>query len=514
MKADHHAALRRALAAGDPDEVKALVTLGADLHYRDANGYDALINAVHNRDVFADPRLLDLLRLLISHGVALSGISSYGESGLRVLSRLGRFDAVRLLLEAGADESQLAWTPLIRAVAIGTVDDVRACLDSGAELEAQDTWSRSAWLVALLGGNVDKATLLRERGADVGAIGRCGLPPMSHAMHSRHLPMLRWLIDQGDHDSAGFGIDQTDQFGSTALIEAARIDHLGAVDLLLQSGAAIDHEYNGSTALSEARQPATLKHLLDAGADARFMTREGCRALTGLPPEPDEALLHDVARSDFLRARTRRFGHANPERIDEPFWLAMIRAGVSGYQATQHFDGPSSFEAPPVWCAQRFGQSFTVLPDGRIVQIGGEHEDHYDPDFCIYNDVFVHHPDGRIEVFGYPEEAFTPTDFHTATLMGDAIWVIGSLGYAAARRPGHTPVWRLRLRDWRIEPVTPLDGSAGPGWVHDHRATRESPHEIRISGGKLLTANGDELAESRNTTDFIFDTKRLAWRTA
>jgi hypothetical protein len=24
------------------------------------------------------------------------------------------------------------------------------------------------------------------------------------------------------------------------------------------------------------------------------------------------------------------------------------------------------------------------------VQIGSEHEDDYDPDFCIYNDVFVH----------------------------------------------------------------------------------------------------------------------------
>jgi len=25
------------------------------------------------------------------------------------------------------------------------------------------------------------------------------------------------------------------------------------------------------------------------------------------------------------------------------------------------------------------------LPDGRLVSVGGEHEDYYDPDFCIYN---------------------------------------------------------------------------------------------------------------------------------
>jgi hypothetical protein len=34
---------------------------------------------------------------------------------------------------------------------------------------------------------------------------------------------------------------------------------------------------------------------------------------------------------------------------------------------------------------QRFGQSLTLLPDCRAVQIGGEHEDWYDADFCIYN---------------------------------------------------------------------------------------------------------------------------------
>jgi hypothetical protein len=41
--------------------------------------------------------------------------------------------------------------------------------------------------------------------------------------------------------------------------------------------------------------------------------------------------------------------------------------------------------------------SLTLLPDGRAIQIGGEHEDYYDPDFCIYNDVFVHEPDRSID---------------------------------------------------------------------------------------------------------------------
>ena len=74
-----------------------------------------------------------------------------------------------------------------------------------------------------------------------------------------------------------------------------------------------------------------------------------------------------------------------------------------------------------MWCANRFGQSLTRLPVGRAIQFGGEHEDSYDQDFCIYSDVFVHHPDVRVDVYGYPDDVFPPTDFHTATMIGDSI---------------------------------------------------------------------------------------------
>lgn len=99
--------LRKALGEGDPQKVKSLIEGGADIHYERANNYDALIDAVHGRDVARDPRLLDLLSLLVSQGVHLSGVSKHGESGVRVLSRIGRFDGVRLLLDAGADRAQL-----------------------------------------------------------------------------------------------------------------------------------------------------------------------------------------------------------------------------------------------------------------------------------------------------------------------------------------------------------------------------------------------------------------------
>ena len=139
-----------ALGRGDPVEVRALIAAGADIRYVREHGYNALVDAVHGRDVYRDARLLDLLKLLIASGVDLNAVTSYKESGLRVLSHIGRFDGVRLLLENGADEQQLEWTPLIKAVALGTVDEVQKLARAGAPLEETDWWSRTAWLVALL----------------------------------------------------------------------------------------------------------------------------------------------------------------------------------------------------------------------------------------------------------------------------------------------------------------------------------------------------------------------------
>ncbi|HEU0201131.1 MAG TPA: ankyrin repeat domain-containing protein [Burkholderiaceae bacterium] len=374
--------LALALMSGDLHKVEALLEAGADLRYRRAHGYDALIDAVHGRDVVRDSRLLELLRVLIARGAVLDGVTSYHESALRVLSRLGRFDAVALLLEAGADASQLKWTPLMRAVALGSTGEVEALLAAGGPLEEVDFWSRTAWLIAIQTGDIGKAALLRERGASTSARGRCGMPPLFYAIGNHHAAMLRWLLD------LGFGIEQTDDFGTTPLIAAVEADDAEGARMLLDAGATIDYERNGQTALSHARSPAIVSLLLDAGADPRFLSQEGRRTLLGFPGDADNDPLADIRADDFLRARTRRFGGRNPEPMDEPFWHAMIRAGVTGYAATQWFKGPSSCGTTPVWCAQRFGQSLTFLPDGRIVQIGGEHEDYYDPDFCIYNDVF------------------------------------------------------------------------------------------------------------------------------
>src|SRR5436309_2998193 len=147
-----------------------------------------------------------------------------------------------------------------------------------------------------------------------------------------------------------------------------------------------------------------------------------------------------IARELFVEWRSPRFGDANPSVLTNPVWEWLIRTPRSAYQATELLGGPSALDAGPGWCFDRFGQTTTVLPDGREVLVAGEHEDHYDPDFFIYNDVVVRTPDGRIKIFCYPRDAFPPTDFHSATLVDNRIIIVGNLGYPEQRKPGFTPV--------------------------------------------------------------------------
>ena len=226
----------------------------------------------------------------------------------------------------------------------------------------------------------------------------------------------------------------------------------------------------------------------------------------------DEAELDGSAVTPevFGAWRAPRRGTVNPERMDNPLWDWLIRTSANAWSATQRFGGPSAFDAGPGWCFDRFGQPAVRLPDGRVIFIAGEHEDHYDPDFFIYNDVVVRHPDGRIEVFGYPEEEFPPTDFHTATLSGDRIVLIGNLGYLEQRLAGVTQVVVLELKTWEVRMV-PCTGE-GPGWLHSHRAElAEDGKSINVSRGLLDPVMGDDRSLRENIDDWCLRLEEWRW---
>jgi ankyrin repeat protein len=492
---EENALIALAVTHGDCAKLRLLIDRGADVRHVSSHGYTLLtLAACANR--------MDVFDLLVAAGAPLDGESSYRESALSRLSDNGRFDQIRRLLDLGADPAPLAWTPLHRAVAIGSLEEVEELLERSADMETPDRWGRSAFLLAIHAGDPDKASLLLSRGAKRHATGHCRKQAMSYPLARDDTRMLQWLLDQG------FDPDAADEFGHTPLMNAAECGAPGCFRLLTDAGAdwsLTDHCDEGL--LPKASHPEIIAMLQDRGEDLSKLETDVLRKFIGL----GTAGLLDATRQDYLRGSSRRFGNANPERMNVPFWNAMVRCGWSAYQAANRFGDDSFDRGEPVWCHSRFGMSLTCLPDGRFVQIAGEHEDSYDPDFCIYNDVIIHDGKGGFEILGYPQEVFPPTDFHSATLVGPWIYIIGNLGYPWTREAfaHETPVYRFHTGTGSIERVSTKGKS--PGWIHRHRADPVDGN-IRISGGRILTMKDNGESDiTDHQASYLLHLETLTW---
>jgi ankyrin repeat protein len=488
-----------ALSSGNLEKVRRILDAGADVTRESNKGYDALMNVLHGRDLVRDAQLIPLIRLLIERGAPLNTVSRYSESALGVASNIGRFDVVKLLLDAGADPAPLGWTPLMHAIACGTLADVAKELAYSPDLSAIDLWERTPFLLSLQTRDIAKAELLFRAKSDPAARGRCGKTPLMYPVAVDDPAMLHWLLKQG------FDPDAADQFGSTALTEAVERGKPECVHFLVNAGANLNGTKYDEPLIKLATNLEVVRFLHERGADLNDVSAEMRAAMR---KQSFDGPIQSTA-ADYATAKHRSFGKSNPERMNFPFWQAMVRSGAIAWDARKQFDPDEEAYNYPgaVWCFRRFGQSITELPDGRLIEIAGEHEDHYDPDFCIYNDVVVHHGDGTFDIYGYPEDVFQPTDFHTATLVGEHIYIIGSLGYYGARQPGYTPVYRLDTRRFTMERMA--TSGAMPGWIYDHKAMLEHGR-LRVQGGKVVV-KGEKEQHLANGKVYLLDLATLVW---
>lgn len=442
--------------------------------------------------------LVEKVKAHIAQGEDINAVTKYGESALRVASRLGRFDVVEALLNAAADRGQLEWSSTMYEVVYGTHDSIRKSVEKNNDLDSVDYWERTPFLMAVQLGDIGKARLLLDLGANRLATGRCGKTPMQYAVQHNNVAMLNWLMEQG------FDIESTDEFLETPLIAAASQGMVDCVIFLIQRGADI-HKTNDipQGPIEVAANMEVVRILVSHGADINDISSEMHASLLGVEHDSEP----EVSPDDYAAGKSRRFGVKNPEEIDNPFWLSMVRSGASAWKASEKFSDSSVGERLPVWCYQRFGRSTTILDDGRIIEIAGEHEDHYDPDFCIYNDVTEFSADGSIRIFGYPQDRFPPTDFHSATLVDDAILIVGCLGYAAGRQFGRTPVYRLDINTFEIREVKTSGDQ--PGWIHRHKARLDGPGRLIVYGGKI--EQGLKTPALENIDEWALDLTTWVW---
>jgi len=176
-----------------------------------------------------------------------------------------------------------AYGGLHRAAHDGDVAAIGRLLADGADADARDANRRTPAHVAAFASHEDAVAALARGGADVNALDAELYDMVTIAAVAGDVAMLKAALAAGNDPGL-----TTSRYDGTALIAAAHLGHAAVVKVLIDAGAPLDHVNNlGWTALIEAvilgdggpRHQATVRHLVEAGADRTIPDRQGATPL-------------------------------------------------------------------------------------------------------------------------------------------------------------------------------------------------------------------------------------------
>lgn len=192
-----------------------------------------------------------------------------GAATIWAAAEAGDVAAIRAALAAGVDvdgeDAATGQTPLLRAVAAGRTNAVKALLDAGADPSRPSRKGYPPLAFAAERGHLEIIRLLVKAGADPDAAPPPSYVPLAHAALEDKPEAMKLLIELGAN------VDAKNQAGLTALFSAAVRGRREAVKLLLAAGADVHRRNNdGFSPLMSAAHGGdveALKLLIGAGAD-------------------------------------------------------------------------------------------------------------------------------------------------------------------------------------------------------------------------------------------------------
>lgn len=175
------------------------------------------------------------------------------------------------------------YSGLFTAAASGDGFEIGRLAGAGASIDARDGYGRTPLHVAAYAGRHEAMRALVAAGADPNALENDRYDIVTIAAVANDVPTLKVALDIGCGPR-----NVTSRYDGTALIAAAHLGYVEIVRELIRAGAPLDHVNNlGWTAVIEsivlgdggARHTATLKLLVDAGANISLTDRSGATPL-------------------------------------------------------------------------------------------------------------------------------------------------------------------------------------------------------------------------------------------
>jgi ankyrin repeat protein len=191
--------------------------------------------------------------ILVHADDANAKCGQYG-TPLHVASYMGHVDAVRVLLEYGADvnvTNSSGISPLLEACTCNHPEVVRLLLEHGADVEAEARlavgFHRRPLHIASGDGRMEIVQLLLQHNAEVNARNDVLMTPLHYASSRGHLEVAQLLLE---HNA---DINLRSKVNDTPIRLASQNGSLGVVRLLLRRGADVNTPgFCGLTALQAA----------------------------------------------------------------------------------------------------------------------------------------------------------------------------------------------------------------------------------------------------------------------
>jgi ankyrin repeat protein/beta-lactamase regulating signal transducer with metallopeptidase domain len=295
--------LHDAVALNDVEEVKRLISAGADVNAKNEDGWtplnrgisaqgerikqvaELLINAGADVNARGNPKLMgeartplhcataliskgtDIVRLLLDRGANVNVTAERGMTPLHWAVRNENLEAVRLLVDKGADfnlKNQEGWTAFSGAALRGRTDMTDLFLRKGVDT--------SSFHMAAFTGNLARVKELVATGSNVNAKDEFGWTPLFWAGCAGQTTVAEFLIENKADLAA------QDGRGHSLLHQAARArtDPVKLVELLIAKGADVNAKNaTGDTPLHLVCYSNVAELLIAKGADINAKDRPG-----------------------------------------------------------------------------------------------------------------------------------------------------------------------------------------------------------------------------------------------
>ncbi|MBI3284621.1 MAG: ankyrin repeat domain-containing protein [Burkholderiales bacterium] len=180
-----------AVKFNDANTVQNFLRKGMDVNSTEGvRGESILMIALREKSM----RVVDLL--LKDADIKLDAAAANGDTAIMIAAYTGNLEALKKLIAAGAAVNRPGWTALHYAAANGRPEIISLLLEHAAYIDAESPNKTTPLMMAVSAGKIDAVKLLLDEGADIGLKNELGLTALDFARQFQHADIAEELASR------------------------------------------------------------------------------------------------------------------------------------------------------------------------------------------------------------------------------------------------------------------------------------------------------------------------------